>query len=90
MTPNADIVALMTTEAGRLLIMIFFYFLAIKPIKKDVHAMAEKINLIFVRLAQADSTKQRVEDIRTDVEKLENRLHAVEIQQRGCPANRLQ
>lgn len=85
MQTSADVVALMTTEAGRLVIMIFFYFLAIKPIKSDVHNMSEKINKIFVRLAESENLKSKIADVKTDMNKFEERLHAVEMQQRICP-----
>ena len=84
MQPNSDFIALMTTEIGRLVIMIFFYFLAIRPIKLDVHAMANKINTIFIKLAEGESFKRRVDDLKVDLNKFEDRLHSVELQQRKC------
>lgn len=86
MQANAnDFATLLTTEVGRLAATFLFFYFIIKPIKCDIHSMAKQINTIFIKLAESKGLREKLEDQKENIHKIEGRLHHLELQ---CPGRK--
>lgn len=85
----ADLATILTTEGGKLALMFWFLHAQIKAFKReskeaftsirnDVHKMATQINIIFVKLGKQDTLEKQLE-------KMEDRLHQLELHRNKCP-----
>jgi len=90
MQMSTDPMLLLGTEIGRLLLVFLFFHYVVKSTKRDIatvvgdiqteiHTLTESVQKIFVRLAENETLREKVVDIKERANKLEERLHRIEV-----------
>jgi hypothetical protein len=97
---NTDPMLLLGTEIGRLLCVFLFFHYVVKSTKKELgdivediqaqmHVLTESVQKIFVRLAENESLREKIIDLKERTNKTEERVNKIEIHQRTrCPVNK--
>jgi len=70
---------LLTTEFGRLVAMFILFYFIIKPLKKDLHLMVEKMNKIYLRMESQKETNRIAEENKAEIYKLKEKIHSIEL-----------
>jgi len=71
---------LLGKELLPIVLTLFFFNYILKPIKEDIHSMRGSVQNLFIKLAE-------MKDVKTDLDKLEHRLHELE---RACQACKIE
>lgn len=87
---STDPMLLLGTEIGRLLLVFLFFHYVVKSTKKEfsgvvddiqdqMHKLTESVQKIFIRLAENETIREKIIDIKDRSNKLEERLHRIEV-----------
>lgn len=87
---STDPMLLLGTEIGRLLLVFLFFHYVVKSTKRDItavvgdiqsemHKLTDSVQKIFIRLAENESLREKVIDIKDRANKIEERIHRIEV-----------